>query len=417
MTGGFPGLPGTTTSGTYTQTVYAPDGTEIGTIRNGTLVSATIPLKGGGDAVYNGAGFSYFRHKDWLGSSRLATTWTHGVYSKTAYGPFGENYNQAGTADPDFTGQTQDSASSLLDFPFRKYDSTAGRWTAPDPAGWSVVALNNPQTFNRYAYVLNNPMSYVDPSGLDACATINDDGTATIYNAAFVDCEAEGEENSIYIESDVAVTGIGVDANGDLTVYGTSDGSLYNPDGTDYDVAQSVTTFSDGTSSSIVPGMFYSPSTQYVYGVPTVGPASALNTERSGYEGLFCLGDALKSNAKAITLDLVGLIPEAEGFTKIFENTAGYQLARAVGNNAGYRGVVATQYGIKTVAQGKGAVNMINLAFGLDDTSAAGRISTAATIAGFIPGAGTIAATASLAVDAYKVNKQTNDCVAKGTYD
>jgi hypothetical protein len=36
----------------------------------------------------------------------------------------------------------------------------------PDPAGLAAVDLTNPQTWNRYAYVGNNPLGNVDPLGL-----------------------------------------------------------------------------------------------------------------------------------------------------------------------------------------------------------------------------------------------------------
>jgi len=48
----------------------------------------------------------------------------------------------------------------------RQYSPNQGRWTAPDPAGLAAVDPSNPQSWNRYAYVLNNPLSFVDPLGL-----------------------------------------------------------------------------------------------------------------------------------------------------------------------------------------------------------------------------------------------------------
>lgn len=36
----------------------------------------------------------------------------------------------------------------------------------PDPAGLAAVDLSNPQSLNRYAYVLNSPVNFIDPLGL-----------------------------------------------------------------------------------------------------------------------------------------------------------------------------------------------------------------------------------------------------------
>jgi uncharacterized protein RhaS with RHS repeats len=47
---------------------------------------------------------------------------------------------------------------------------------SPDPRGNSVADLTNPQSWNLYAYVLNNPLKYVDPTGLD-CSYLNAAGT------------------------------------------------------------------------------------------------------------------------------------------------------------------------------------------------------------------------------------------------
>jgi uncharacterized protein RhaS with RHS repeats len=41
-----------------------------------------------------------------------------------------------------------------------------GRFLSPDPTGGRLA---NPQSLNKYAYVLNNPLIYTDPTGLYAC--------------------------------------------------------------------------------------------------------------------------------------------------------------------------------------------------------------------------------------------------------
>ena len=48
----------------------------------------------------------------------------------------------------------------------RGYHQTEARWLSPDPAGMAAVDPMNPQSWNRYAYVGNNPVTSVDPSGL-----------------------------------------------------------------------------------------------------------------------------------------------------------------------------------------------------------------------------------------------------------
>jgi len=53
----------------------------------------------------------------------------------------------------------------LYDATFREY-AQYGRWISPDPAGRKAVNIANPQTWNRYAYVTNNPLALIDPNGL-----------------------------------------------------------------------------------------------------------------------------------------------------------------------------------------------------------------------------------------------------------
>ncbi len=163
---------------TYTQFVFRPSGDKLASVQNGSLSKGTIPLPGGGSAIYNASGLSFIRHKDWLGSSRLATTWAHAIYSKEAYAPFGETYNEAGTQDRSFTGQDQDTTPGVYDYLFRKYDPTAGRWLSPDPSGWEAVSAAYPQSLNRYAYVQNDPMRLIDTNGL-MCTYYHPDGSVS----------------------------------------------------------------------------------------------------------------------------------------------------------------------------------------------------------------------------------------------
>src|SRR2546425_8431683 len=67
---------------------------------------------------------------------------------------------------------------------WRKYESTAGRWTSPDPLRGSV---GNPQSFNAYGYAGNDPVNLVDPSGLWADAS-NGEGAGCRVDGIPVNC-------------------------------------------------------------------------------------------------------------------------------------------------------------------------------------------------------------------------------------
>ena len=165
-------------SGTYTEIAYAPDGAKLALMSGSTLQKGLISLTGGSMAVYNSSGLAYYRHPDWIGSSRFASTPSRTMYSDGAYGPFGEPYAQTGTADASFTGMNQDTAANMYDFPAREY-GTQGRWPSPDPAGLSSVHIADPQTWSRYAYVRNNPLALVDPTGMDSNDPCEGDGDPT----------------------------------------------------------------------------------------------------------------------------------------------------------------------------------------------------------------------------------------------
>jgi RHS repeat-associated protein len=190
---------------------------------------ATRP--GGRTAVYvaGTTGPLYYRHADWLGSSRLASTQSRTKYFDVSYAPFGEDYNDLGTTDYNFTGQNQYTETGYYDFLFREYSPVQGRWLSPDPAGTAAADPTNPQSWNRYVYVLNNPLALVDPLGLD-CVYLTDDGghVQEIDHEAINDGECaasggywiEGSVNDpswVTIDSDAGtVSGYGVTVDGFL---------------------------------------------------------------------------------------------------------------------------------------------------------------------------------------------------------
>ncbi|MGH9472665.1 MAG: RHS repeat-associated core domain-containing protein, partial [Terriglobales bacterium] len=65
-----------------------------------------------------------------------------------------------------FAGSEHDSESNLEHFWFRQYSNTQGRWLSPDPAGLAAANPADPQSWNRYAYVENQPLTMIDPLGL-----------------------------------------------------------------------------------------------------------------------------------------------------------------------------------------------------------------------------------------------------------
>ena len=64
---------------------------------------------------------------------------------------------------------------------FRKYEQMSGRWTSPDPYRGSMSSAN-PQSFNRYSYVNNDPVNSTDPSGLEMDAT---GGCSAMYSSCY----------------------------------------------------------------------------------------------------------------------------------------------------------------------------------------------------------------------------------------
>ncbi len=128
---------------------------------------------GGGSTTPQPIGRWFFLHTDHLGSPRVIVDDLGNKISTHHYMPFGEEKPLPGRLTSNnrkFTGHERDVESSSFDNPdgldymfARYYSASLGRFMAVDPG--QSVSKENPQTWNRYSYVLNNPLKFLDPTG------------------------------------------------------------------------------------------------------------------------------------------------------------------------------------------------------------------------------------------------------------
>jgi len=112
---------------------------------------------------------------DHLGSPRVVTDANGAVLSRKDFAAFGdETITTQRTAAlgyvapdirQDYTGYLKDEESGLEFAVNRYYNILHGRFTSVDPLP-SSATVRNPQSFNRYSYVLNSPYKFTDPLGL-----------------------------------------------------------------------------------------------------------------------------------------------------------------------------------------------------------------------------------------------------------
>jgi len=156
-----------------------------------------------------GSATSYLT-SDHLGSTRVVTKADGTVKARFDYLPFGEEipssvggrssivgYNAADSTKQKFTQKERDSESGLDYFGARYYSSTQGRFTGADDVT-KDSHVGDPQSWNKYAYVRNNPLRLVDDGGEKATVSIVTDEekkTGTITITASIAIYSQGNAN------------------------------------------------------------------------------------------------------------------------------------------------------------------------------------------------------------------------------
>jgi len=341
----------TVVGSTKTEFVYNANGQRV-SIWNG---STNTQLRGqyywGTKPVaFYANGAAHFQHQDWLGTERLRTTYNGAMEGSFTSLPFGDAQTVASGTDLDpyhFAQLDYDSETITGHAQFRQYNGTQGRWMRPDPY-YGSYRLGNPQSFNRYAYVLNNPLAMVDPLGLD------------------------------------------------VICYDTPDTD--NPDGS-YGVTGGTTVcFDDGSGGGGGDS-----------GGGGGGPsAKAPSNATPWYKS--CTAKALGSGALSIGVDALGFIPGEKDVQAAVEIGSG-TVARQIGNWNGYRGIVADQFGARFIAGQSQNVSAAASGYSIGNGAGTGDwLGTGLAVAGLIPGLNEVAAVASIGYDAYKTVKAVASC-------
>lgn len=161
-------------SGTGTTVIYVSPQFEVTQTGSGVLytryvqgwqsaVCALTAVKSGSPKKLKGSTVYY--HSNALNSTTLTTDASGNVGTRAGYDPWGNVWSFTG---PDnfrykFGGKELDALTGCYYFAARYFDPFTGRFLSPDSK--TGTKLNLPTAFNRYAYGMNNPVSFTDPTG------------------------------------------------------------------------------------------------------------------------------------------------------------------------------------------------------------------------------------------------------------
>jgi RHS repeat-associated protein len=122
--------------------------------------------RGDGYLVVYFSSETYLNHMNNIGSTTAVTNHAGTPVGEVLFYPWGQVWQGWGSGGSNFAELPYDDGNTNTNLTmFRLQSPGLGRWLSPDPLGGDPT---NPQSLDRYAYVLNSPTSMVDPLGLFA---------------------------------------------------------------------------------------------------------------------------------------------------------------------------------------------------------------------------------------------------------
>ena len=123
------------------------------------------------------------------------------------------------------TGKERDAESGLDNFDFRYYASTMGRFMSPDDGDGGDASPSNPQSWNLYSYVQNNPITSTDPDGHDCVTQTRTSNTTETVSVSSGTCSGNVGDGQTQTYVPGTVTGISVNGGNSLDIgYNSYDG-------------------------------------------------------------------------------------------------------------------------------------------------------------------------------------------------
>lgn len=226
-----------------------------------------------------------------------------------------------------FTGHLQLERTGFIHMGGRLYDPTLGRFLSPDPM---VGRPKNSQNWNRYSYVMNNPMKYSDPTGYDAeskCESTLGEGNCSPDS----DEDEESADTELiyaYMNGSTEISGYAFDGFSDRARIFGSDNRL----GTSYDNGLSY-----GIQGELSSDGAQKAGTPFVLPAPAAGGTSA--------------GTGIGSRLLSVLKSPLNIVLTASFLTGDSTNRSAYKYVAYTRVNAAGRGYAGRAGGYGTVEQ------------------------------------------------------------------